>query len=58
MDHYLAPFEADGWQGELNQDGQERSGSFSTDGVKATVRLRPRASGELAFTIRVRVLDD
>jgi hypothetical protein len=56
MDHYLAVFEAEGWQGSVTQSGSERTGSFETDGVEATVRLRPRASGEMAFTLRVRVL--
>jgi len=56
MEHYLAHFASEGWDGSLTEQGEERSGSFEHEGVKATVRLRPRAGGVLAFTMRVQVL--
>ena len=55
MDHYLGLFAAEDWQGEVTGTGDQRSGSFEHEGVEATVRLRTRASGVLAFTMKVQV---
>ncbi len=57
MDHYLAHFAREGWSGAVTDQGEERSGSFEHEDVKATVRLRPRDGGVLAFTLRVQVLE-
>ncbi len=56
MEHYLAHFASEGWEGSLTERGEERTGSFEHDGVKAKVHLRPRAGGVMAFTMRVQVL--
>jgi len=56
MEHYLAHFASEGWEGSLTEQGEDRSGSFEHEEVKATVHLRPRAGGVMAFTMRVQVL--
>jgi hypothetical protein len=57
MNHYLALFAAEGWEGEIERQDEVRQGSFQRDEVKVTVHLRPRAGGVLAFTMKVMVLE-
>lgn len=57
MEHYLAHFTSAGWRGGVTEQAGERRGSYERDDVKATVRLRTRDSGVLAFTLKVQVLE-